>query len=801
MTDVTFDVIARDRASQTFGRIGHAADGVGHKLGQMAKYAAVATGALAVGAVKAGVDFAKMAADDAAAAAKLATALKNNAGATKAQIKATEDWITKQGIAYGVADDDLRPALGRLVTATHDVTKAQQLATLAMDVSAGSGKSLEAVSTALMKAQQGNVGGLGRLGVATKDAAGKTLSFDQIVKNLAHTFRGQAAKAADTTAGKWQRVKVRFHELAESIGYKLLPVFDKLSDWLLKKGVPKAEEMARKGERLAKQLGPKLTPIVKDLKDRFEEMWPAIKKTADWTTTLIGYIASHKKVFATFVAGLVALKGFSMAKSSGLFGKSGVGGIVSKTLGGGIQKVFVVNMAEGGMGGGGVLGGIGKGKGLLPFLGTAGAAIAFGAGNIGNESPGQTSLFSQLKGGPKTTFDVKSAKEFAKAVGTVSKSLTSVGTHFDAMKAHAAGASREIDLMGPHAKGATKTAIGAFGDLARGGLDGVKAHAASASRNLDLIGPHTRQATQVAISAVGNLSGAIRSIPDKKVQITANTSQAMSNIRLMKYEVDQLHNKTIIIRAVGGHVPGDPGSGGGGSGGGMSGGSGGGAGRGFRGMGRSIMNQIMQGIADRQLPLQTALDKVAALISRMKDKVAKLSDTKAGFAGTFGADNIFGTDLSAGGGIEAIIAAQDAQAKQASQLLADVQQAAKLGLSKSLIQQLQAQGTSGAAALHAIVTGSPDRIALLNSLNKQTSDSLTAAGMRAGNYVRGGSIEGDLRRARKQDHILEQLEHHLRNLAQSEKKGQTIVVEIDSEAIIRSIIRRNKRKGVKTSGV
>jgi hypothetical protein len=218
-------------------------------------------------------------------------------------------------------------------------------------------------------------------------------------------------------------------------------------------------------------------------------------------------------------------------------------------------------------------------------------------------------------------------------------------------------------------------------------------------------------------------------------------------------------------------------------------------------MGRSIMDGIIDGIKGRQLALGAALGKVTALISKMKDKVANLTSTQAGFAGTFGADNIFGTDLSAGGGIEALISSQDAQAKQAAQLAADVQLAGKVGLSKSLIKKLQSQGTSGAAALHAIVTGSPDRIALLNSLDKQTNASLAAAGMRAGDLVRGGSIAADLARAKKQEHVLDLLEHHLRDLAHSQKKGETIIVEIDGEAVISAIKRRNKRKGVNTAGV
>jgi hypothetical protein len=132
------------------------------------------------------------------------------------------------------------------------VHKAQQLTSLAMDVSAGSGKSLEAVSTALAKAQNGNVSALGRLGIATKDAHGKTLSLHDVTKKLATTFRGQASKAANTTAGRMQRLKVQLSEAGESIGAKLLPLGNKLAAWALKM-VPKVQQL---GADLSKRLGP-----------------------------------------------------------------------------------------------------------------------------------------------------------------------------------------------------------------------------------------------------------------------------------------------------------------------------------------------------------------------------------------------------------------------------------------------------------------------------------------------------------------------------------------------------------------
>ena len=195
-----------------------------------------AGGFLAVGA--GALVLAKGAADDQQAAVALATQLKNTTGATKAQVAATEAWISKQGQATGITDDQLRPALGKLATATGSVEKAQRLALLAQNVSIGTGKSYGTVVEALAKAQNGNIGALGRLGIATKDAHGKTKSLAQIQKDLADKFKGQAAKQAETLGGKMTILKTQLSEAGESIGYALIPALTNLANFAVQKVLP-----------------------------------------------------------------------------------------------------------------------------------------------------------------------------------------------------------------------------------------------------------------------------------------------------------------------------------------------------------------------------------------------------------------------------------------------------------------------------------------------------------------------------------------------------------------------------------
>jgi hypothetical protein len=94
---------------------------------------------------------------------------------------------------------------------------------LALDVSAGTGKSLDSVVGALSKAYLGNKTSLGKLGVGIDKAKLKTMSFDQITKNLSTTFSGQAKAASDTYAGSVEGLKIAWSEFQESVGYKILP--------------------------------------------------------------------------------------------------------------------------------------------------------------------------------------------------------------------------------------------------------------------------------------------------------------------------------------------------------------------------------------------------------------------------------------------------------------------------------------------------------------------------------------------------------------------------------------------------
>jgi len=249
-----------DNFTKNLNKADNDVKGFGDKVSDFGKKAGLAFAAAGAAAVayagKLAIDGVKSAIADAAAQEKLALTLKNVTGATEAQIAATEDYITKTSLALGVTDDELRPSLERLSRATGDLTKAQKLQAIALDVAAGSGKSLEAVTEAISKAQEGNTASLARLGVGLSRAELATMSMEQITAKLADTFENQASTKADTFAGKMARLQIAFDEGKETVGAFILDAITPMVETIVNQVIPAISNFTS-------NLGEKLQPAIK----------------------------------------------------------------------------------------------------------------------------------------------------------------------------------------------------------------------------------------------------------------------------------------------------------------------------------------------------------------------------------------------------------------------------------------------------------------------------------------------------------------------------------------------------------
>ena len=292
-------------------------------FGKKAGLAFAAAGAAAAAyAGKLLIDGVKSAIEDEKAQAALAGTLERVAGASKENVKAIENYITKTAIAKGFTDDQLRPAFARLTQSTKDTNESQKLLNLAMDISAQTGKPLEAVAVALGKAYDGNSKALQKLGIdvttettllkdntAQKQAVERAqLAYNQaldkygmmspqvekaalalnqaqeklganttITKNstatlaelmpqLTEQFGGAAQEQAETFAGKVARLGIAFDEAKETAGSFILDAITPLITKFVDEGIPAITAF---GDEVGERLGPIITKVGGFIKNDF----------------------------------------------------------------------------------------------------------------------------------------------------------------------------------------------------------------------------------------------------------------------------------------------------------------------------------------------------------------------------------------------------------------------------------------------------------------------------------------------------------------------------------------------------
>jgi hypothetical protein len=300
-------------------------DTFGDKIGKTGKMigAAFVAAAAAAGAyaVKIGIEGVKAAIEDEKAQTQLALALENATGATTAQIAATEQSILQMSLATGVADDQLRPALGRLVRSTGDAEKAQELLAIALDVSTATGKPLETVAAALSKGFDGNTAALGKLGIGLSAAELKTMTFTDVQGKLTELFGGAAAKNAETYSGRIARMQVAFDEAKETLGFALLPILQKFIDYINKYALPlitafsdafsgKENGLGGVISQVGKTIMNVFTPIVNGLVKAFNSVKSAVADNLTEFKVFAGYISKYlAPVIGTVLGGALQIAG------------------------------------------------------------------------------------------------------------------------------------------------------------------------------------------------------------------------------------------------------------------------------------------------------------------------------------------------------------------------------------------------------------------------------------------------------------------------------------------------------------
>jgi hypothetical protein len=192
---------------------------------------------------------------DQRAQASLAQTLKN-----LGQAYATDEvtrYIDALQRATGTSEDLLRPAFERLVRATGDITEAQKLLNLTLDLSAATGKTVSQTSFTLTRAYNGQLTSLKKLGINLSEAEIKSKDFMAVQSKLNAMFSGTAAVAASTYAGQLNILKVSADEAADVIGIALIESISSLS------GQNGIKDLANQMESLAQSTANVITNLGK----------------------------------------------------------------------------------------------------------------------------------------------------------------------------------------------------------------------------------------------------------------------------------------------------------------------------------------------------------------------------------------------------------------------------------------------------------------------------------------------------------------------------------------------------------
>jgi hypothetical protein len=218
--DIAINIAAQFTGKTAFDKAENSAQKLQKSVKNLGRQLGLALGTAAI--VNYGKQSVKAFAADDNAARSLGKTLENLGLNTRYAGSELNGYISRLEQQTGVLDDELRPAMDRLLRATGSVTDSQKLLGLALDISAGTGKDLTAVSQGLQKAYLGNNASLGRLGVGLTKAELKSSSFIDIQTKLTMLFAGQAKDAADSFQGSLNKLTVASNNAKEAIGKGLV---------------------------------------------------------------------------------------------------------------------------------------------------------------------------------------------------------------------------------------------------------------------------------------------------------------------------------------------------------------------------------------------------------------------------------------------------------------------------------------------------------------------------------------------------------------------------------------------------
>ncbi|WP_182379819.1 hypothetical protein [Nocardioides sp. WS12] len=314
-TSISFDIFARDHASDTFSKVGKSADGLGAKFKKFGALAAAGTAIAGAAVIKLGFDSLNAASDMNETLNKSNTIFGKNAKQieTWANSAATSMGLSKQAALeaaagfgdmfsqIGFSGDQAAGMSKKVVQMSADLGSFNNLPTadVADRLSAafrGEYDSLQALIPNINAArvEQVALAKTGKASAKELTAQEKAAAVLAIVNKDGARAMGDFSKTSGGFANQQKILKARLQDMQAQLGQKLLPVAVKVMSFFLNTAVPALQQFGA-------YLGEKLGPVIERVRGLFQRDLGGISSDA---TSKFAQIKSIVQDFVTIVTSL-----------------------------------------------------------------------------------------------------------------------------------------------------------------------------------------------------------------------------------------------------------------------------------------------------------------------------------------------------------------------------------------------------------------------------------------------------------------------------------------------------------------
>ena len=278
-SNLQFVLSAKDEASKVIKGVGSAVQGIGKGLTTFAKVSGVAFAAVGTAATAFGVQSLRAFSESEKEMAKFNATMKT-LGKVGEQSKSKILEVSQAMVKMGFDDEQTANTLAMFMQRTKDVTKAQDLLQVSMDLSRQKGIDLAQASAMVNLVLSGNARALKAYGIELKDGQDPLKALAELQGKVA----GQTQAFADTTAGKIQILSVTWQNFKESIGAALgeyaVPLLTKLTEWAT------SEQFSASVQRIVEQIG-LLPEYFNTAKTAVLDWWASFMEATEWSRSFI----------------------------------------------------------------------------------------------------------------------------------------------------------------------------------------------------------------------------------------------------------------------------------------------------------------------------------------------------------------------------------------------------------------------------------------------------------------------------------------------------------------------------------